>query len=265
MSVPFPVPLPSLPPIWLESRVWLEAVALRRSDVWRGEEVASGDGRPALLIPGFLAGDGSLGTMTSWLRRADYHTRRAGIRANVGCSELVCLKLEQRLEEMAERHGQRVAIVGQSRGGIFAKALGARRPDLVSGVVTLGSPLINQLAVHPFVLAQVGVVAALGTLSMPGLLSAWCLRGECCEPFRRALADPFPDEVGFLSIYSKSDGIVDWRSCLDPGADEHVEVRASHIGMSLNAATYRATARALESFGAGMSHPGGATVFAEAA
>lgn len=265
MAVPLPVPLPALPPIWMESRVWLEAAALRRSDVWRGAGVAPGKGRPVLLIPGFLAGDGSLGTMTGWLRRAEYHTRRAGIRANVGCSELVCLKLEERLEEMAERHGQRVAIVGQSRGGIFAKALGARRPDLVSGIVTLGSPLTNQLAVHPFVLAQLGVVAALGTLSMPGLLTAWCLRGDCCEPFRRALTEPFPDDVGYLSVYSRSDGIVDWRACLDPEADEHVEVRASHIGMSLSAAAYLATARALESFGAGMSHPGDATEFAEAA
>jgi pimeloyl-ACP methyl ester carboxylesterase len=259
------VPFPSLPPIWLESRVWLEAAALRRSDVWRGEGVQGGDGRPVLLIPGFLAGDGSLGTMTTWLRRIEYRTKRAGIRANVGCSELICLKLEQRLEEMADRHGQRVAIVGQSRGGIFAKALGARRPDLVSGVVTLGSPLTNQLAVHPIVLAQVGMVAALGTLWMPGLLTAWCLRGECCEPFRRALADPFPDEVGYLSIYSRTDGIVDWRACLDPEADEHVEVKASHIGMSLNAAAFGATAHALESFGRGMTHPGGAVEYAEAA
>lgn len=265
MSVPFPVPLPSLPPIWMETRVWLELAALRRSDVWRGEGVVPGDGRPVLLIPGFLAGDGTLGSMASWLRRAEYRTERAGIRANVGCSELACRRLEQRLEEMAERHGQRVAIVGQSRGGIFAKALGARRPELVSGVVTLGSPLTNQLAVHPLVLAPVGVVAALGTLSFPGLLTTRCLHGECCAAFRSAVAGPFPDDVGFLSIYSKSDGIVDWHACLDPEADEHVEVRASHIGMSLNAAAYRATAHALESFGKGMSHPGDAARFSQAA
>jgi triacylglycerol lipase len=249
MSVPFTVPLPSLPPIWMESRAWHEAATLRRSDVWRVEGVAPGEGRPVLLIPGFLAGDGSLGTMTSWLRRADYRTRRAGIRANVGCSELVCLRLEQRLEEMAEKHGRRVAIVGQSRGGIFAKALGARRPDLVSGVVTMGSPLTNQLAVHPLVLAQVGIVAALGTLSMPGLLTAWCLRGDCCAPFREALERPFPRDVGFRSVYSESDGIVDWHSCLDPEADEHVQVNTSHVGMSMSAAAYRAIADALESFG----------------
>jgi len=74
--------------------------ALRRSPVWRGEAVAPGDGRPVLLIPGFLAGDGSLGTLTSWLRRAGYRTKRAGIRANVGCSEAACARIEERLEAM---------------------------------------------------------------------------------------------------------------------------------------------------------------------
>ena len=130
-------------------------------------------------------------------------------------------------------------IVGQSRGGVFAKALGARRPDLVAGVVTLGSPVLSQLAVHPLVLAQVGVVASLGSVPVRGLLSWRCLRGECCTAFRAALRGPFPPEVGYVSLYSRSDGIVDWRSCLDPDADACVEVRGSHCGMSLNADAYR--------------------------
>lgn len=259
------LPVPHLTPIWRESSWAFELASLRRSAVWRGEDVAPGGGRPVLLIPGFLAGDGSLGTMTNWLRRADYRTRRAGIRANVGCSEAACSRIEERLEEMADRAGQRVAIVGQSRGGVFAKALAAKRPDLVSGIVTLGSPLTNMLAVHPLVLAQIGVVGALGTLSIPGLLTAHCLRGRCCEGFRSAFAGPFPEDVGFLSIYSKVDGIVNWRACLDPEADEHVQVRASHCGMSVNAAAYAATARALESFGAGLAQPGGAVEFSQAA
>ena len=83
-------------------------------------------------------------------------------------------------------------------------------------------------------LAQVGVVAALGSGAVPGLISWRCLRGECCARFRAALAGPFPPEVGYVSLYSRSDGIVDWRSCLDPDADACVEVRGSHCGMSLN-------------------------------
>ena len=227
----------------------LEWAGLQRSDVLRGHGVPEGDGRGVLLIPGFLAGDGSLGTMTTWLRAAGWHTKRAGIRANVGCSEVACTKLEERLEALAQRTGDRVVIIGQSRGGVFAKALGARRPDLVAGVIGLGSPVRAQLAVHPLVLAQVGVVATLGS-ARGGVLSWRCLRGECCSRFRDALAGPFPPEVGYVSLYSRSDGIVDWRSCLDPSADEHVEVRASHCGMSVSADAYRAIATALRGFGA---------------
>src|SRR5215217_726770 len=186
------VAMPALPPLWRESRVGMEAAALFRSPVWHGAGVAAGADRPVLLIPGFLAGDGSLGTMTKWLRANGYRTRRAGIRANVACSEAACRRLEVRLEALAERSGQRVAIIGQSRGGVFAKALAARRPDLVSGIVTLGSPISAPLAIHPVVLAQVGVVAALGSGPVPGLISWSCLRGDCCAGFRDALAGPFP-------------------------------------------------------------------------
>ncbi len=237
----------ALPPIHLESRIGLEAAGLVRDPVWRGRGVPRGDDRPVLLIPGFLAGDGSLGAMTRWLRDLGYRTKSAGIRLNVDCSQAACLRLEERLEELAERHGQRVAIIGQSRGGVFARSLAVTRPDLVSGVVTLGSPLRQMLALHPLVVAQIGVVGLLGTVGRHGCFSLDCLLGECCERFRRAQRSPFPDDVGFVSVYSRSDGIVDWRSCLDPAA-EQVEIRASHCGMSLNADAYRAVGRALGGF-----------------
>jgi triacylglycerol lipase len=242
------LPHPHLPPLWRESRIGIEWAGLRRSDVFRGVGVPQGEGRGVLLIPGFLAGDGSLGTMTQWLRAAGYRTKRAGIRANVACSEVACTRLEERLECLAAVTGERVVIVGQSRGGVFAKALGARRPDLVSGVVTLGAPVVSQLAVHPVVLAPVGVLAALGSGPVPGLISWRCLRGECCARFRAALTGPFPPEVGYVALYSRSDGIVDWRSCMDPAADACVEVHASHCGMGLNAQVYRAVARSLGGF-----------------
>src|SRR5215217_7169287 len=187
--------LPRVPPLWRESRIGFEAAALRRSPVFRGLGVPPGERRPVLLVPGFMAGDLSLGTMASWLRRAGYCTHRTGIRANFDCSEEACQRLEARLEHMAERHGERVVVIGQSRGGVFAKALAARRPELVQGIVTLGSPSVSQLAVHPLVLAQVGLVSALGTARLPGMFSISCLRGKCCSAFRDALEGPFPEDV----------------------------------------------------------------------
>jgi triacylglycerol lipase len=239
--------VPHLPPLWRESRFGLELAALRRSPVFRGHGVPDGDGRPVLLIPGFLAGDGSLGTMTHWLRAMGYHTRRAGIRANVDCSKATCTRLEKRLEAFAEASGEPVSIIGQSRGGIFARALAVRRPDLVAGIVTLGSPIAGQLRVHPLVLAQVGLVSALGTARVPGLFRWRCLRGDCCEDFREAITGAFPSEIPYVAMYSRSDGVVDWHACLDPAA-ECVEVRASHCGMSVNPSVYRELGFALGSF-----------------
>ena len=89
--------LPRIPPLWRESRIGLEAAALHRSPVFRGLGLPPGERRPVLLIPGFMAGDASLGTMANWLRRAGYCTHRTGIRANLDCSEEACRRLEARL------------------------------------------------------------------------------------------------------------------------------------------------------------------------
>jgi pimeloyl-ACP methyl ester carboxylesterase len=241
------VSLPYIPPLWRESRAGVEAAALFRSSVWRGGGVPDGGGRPVLLIPGFMAGDGSLATMTRWLRENGYHTRRAGMRANIGCSEDHLARLEARLEGFAEASGEPVAIIGQSRGGVLARVLAARRPDLVSGIVTLGAPTVRQLSAHPFVLAQVVLVGALGTSRVPGMFRVSCLRGACCERFRADLVGAFPADVGYTALYSRTDGVVDWRACLDPAA-EQIEVRASHLGMGLNAEVYAEVGHALGAF-----------------
>jgi triacylglycerol lipase len=249
LSLPtFPLPLPApLPPIWRESRFGLEAAALLRSRVFKGEGVDHADGQPVLLIPGFMAGDDSLGLMTQWLRRTGHHTRKAGIRANVDCSSLAADRLGERLECLAEASGQKVAIIGQSRGGNLAKVLAVRNPELVSGIVTLGSPQLDPFDIHPLVRMQVLAVGTLGSLGVRGLFKHSCKYGECCERFWEELAGPMPADVGYLSVYSKSDGIVRWRACLDPEA-EHLEIKASHVGMSVHPRAFRAVAQALAEF-----------------
>lgn len=227
-----------------EARIGLETARLLRDPVFRGDGVVDGRGQPVLLIPGFLAGDDSLALMTRWLRRTGHHTSKAGIRLNVGCSGRGLDGLERRLETLVERQGRPAAVIGQSRGGSFAKALAQLRPDLVSGIVTLGSPTLDPLAVHPAVRASVRGVALLGGLGAPGLFTRDCLQGDCCSGFWGFHEGPFPAGVGFVSIYSRSDGIVDWRACLDPAAI-HVEIDSSHVGMSVHPDGYRAIAGVL--------------------
>jgi pimeloyl-ACP methyl ester carboxylesterase len=231
-------------PIWQEARVALERAALRHDPVLRGQGVPRGDGAPVLLIPGFLAGDLTLSVMSGWLGRLGYAPCRAGMRANVDCTTRALDRLEAEIQDLAARHEQRVNIVGHSRGGAMARVLAVRRPDLVEGIVCLGSPLTDQLAVHPLVRAHVEAVATLGGLGVRGFFSRQCADGPCCAQSRAAAAAPFPGGLRFTSIYTRSDGIVDWRTCLDPAAD-HIEVHSSHCGMAVNGDVFRAIGRAL--------------------
>jgi triacylglycerol lipase len=233
-------------PLWREGRVPLERAALLRDDVLEGggEDVHTGDGAPVLLVPGFLAGDLSLSLMAKWLKRIGYRPCRAGIVAHIDCTARALARLEAQLERFTERHERPATLLGHSRGGTMARVLAVRRPDLVESVIAMGSPVTDELAVHPLVRAQVETVALLGTLGIPGMFSHGCSFGQCCDQVRAQAAGPFPDGVGFTAIYSRSDGVVDWRACLDPAA-RHVEVDSSHIGMAVNAEVYRAVADTL--------------------
>jgi hypothetical protein len=119
--------------------------------------------------------------------------------------------------------------------------LAVRRPDVVDQIVTLGSPVLGHLDVKPWLRTTMSQVAR---LRVPHVFTTDCATGACCSRYRRDLEAPFPDGVGFTSVYSRRDGVVDWRACLDPAA-EHVEVRTSHVGMAADVGTYRAIERAL--------------------
>lgn len=225
-----------LTPIWRESLLGVELGALLRNDVFRNPPSAPRS-RPVMLIPGFLTGDAQMGMLAAWLRRCGHRTHTSGMRLNVDCSTAAVGRLEERLEAWVEQEGEPALVIGQSRGGLFARVLAVRRPDLVGSIVTLGSPHLDPLAVHPFVWMQGAAIAGLAALGVPGLASHRCRNGRCCAEFAQDLAAPLAKGVRFVSIYSQQDGIVDWPVCLDPHADQ-VEVRSTHCGMAVNAAVY---------------------------
>jgi triacylglycerol lipase len=187
-----------------------------------------------LLIPGLFASDASLSGVALYLRAQGHQPRRAKMLLNADCAEAAVERLEPLLEPG-------MAIVGQSRGGLFARVLAVRRPDLVDRIVTLGSPVLAHLDVKPWLRTTMTQVAR---LRAPHVFTMDCATGDCCSQYRDDLSAPFPPDVAYTSIYSRRDGVVDWRACLDPAAT-HVEVRAGHMGMAADAATYRAIGRAL--------------------
>jgi pimeloyl-ACP methyl ester carboxylesterase len=203
------------------------------------------DAPPVLLVPGFMTGDTSLAWLRGWLRRRGSRTSSAGMRLNVDCAERSVGRLEVRLRKLAARTGRRVVVIGQSRGGELARVLAVRNPDAVSTLVMLGSPVLEPLNVGRPVMRALRSVARLGDLGVPGMLSMQCADGGCCAPFREDLREPLTPDVRAVAIYSRSDGIVSWRACLDPDASQ-VEVESSHTGMSVNLAVYRVLAEILK-------------------
>ena len=199
---------------------------------------------PVLMVPGFLAGDSSLGPMSRTLRQQGFRTYRADIRANVGCTLAAAAQLEERLEEITQRRGSRVRIVGHSLGGMLARGVAARRPDLVAGIVTLGSPMLAPGAHHASLARSVDLLVRLNRAGLRNLMTEDCVAGDCAqESFAQARA-VLSDDVDFTAIYSRRDGIVDWRACVDPAA-RAVEVRSSHVGMAFDPAVIAAVSAAL--------------------
>jgi pimeloyl-ACP methyl ester carboxylesterase len=187
-----------------------------------------GDGHPVLTLPGFLAGDLSMLPMRRYLRELGYESYAWRMGRNIGGFSRMRRALRDRLGEIHAATGRKVSIVGWSLGGVYARDLALQAPDLVRYVVTLGSPFA-------------GDVRATNATRLYEAMS-----GEAVEQnseLRRAISGDLP--VPTSSIYSRSDGIVNWRTCLVRPSDtaENIEVHlASHIGLGVNAAALWAVA-----------------------
>ena len=200
---------------------------------------------PVLLIPGFMAGDSTLAPMARMLRGAGYRTYRSHIHVNSGCTREAADRLERRIESIALRRGRKVSIVGHSLGGMLARGLASRRPDLINGIVSMGSPILAPAAVHEVLAWDAEMLTRLTRAGFGGLMSEDCIAGDCARASFSETHAPLDPEVGFTAVYSKRDGIVDWRACIDPAAIA-VEVSASHVGMAFDPRVFDVVRHALE-------------------
>ncbi len=220
------------------SRLLVDPVFTFRSGLPRG------DGRPVVLLPGFLAGDQTLAVMGSWLRRLGYAPRVCGFFANVDCSDRALQRVERQVSALYPRAGRRVAVIGHSRGGHFARAMGARAPERVSHAISLGADLRGLVGISVPTLAAVAAVRR-GLALTRRSRAPLCFTAECTCDFARDYGRPFPStRVRLTSIYSKGDGVVRWQGAVVPEAD-CVEVTGSHVGLAFNRKVYRAIAEAL--------------------
>jgi hypothetical protein len=199
--------------LFLEGRVVLEWVALLPAFPLL-RRAPRGDGHPVLVLPGFMAGDGSTLMLRRFLRGLGYRTHGWRLGRNVGPSSEMARSLAERLSDLRRRYDRRVTLIGWSLGGIYARELARRFPEDVRQVITIASPFRDPDATN--------VPTAL-------LLRRRLHPDE--SAFRERLAAPL--QVPSTAIYSRTDGIVSWRSCCeDVGPQrESIEVESSHLGM----------------------------------
>jgi pimeloyl-ACP methyl ester carboxylesterase len=219
------------PPLEGEAAAGLELALLIASRIYLGAGVPRGNGRSVLVLPGFLGNDEYLRPLRGWLTRIGYDARASGIAFNFGTPSALLGHVLRRVEYVSAHSDGRIVIVGHSLGGIFGRAMAIMRPDLVAHVVCLGSPLNGnpRAASHPIVHQLTNML-----LSEPGgVTDTDVLSGAL-------LHERLPDTVRLTSLFTRADGVVDWRSCLDPDPRaESIEVRGTHCGLVWNEGVYR--------------------------
>ncbi|MFO1398709.1 MAG: alpha/beta hydrolase [Burkholderiales bacterium] len=189
-----------------------------------------GDGHPVLLLPGFMADEGTLLVLKLFLESRGYDVQTWGFGRNVGFSSRHASALEQKIRYMHYRSGRAVSLVGWSLGGMFAMDVAHRLPDCVRSVVTLGSPVTFDAAGSQsprLVKALYRAIAhPMGTAAHLTQRRARTLRQ------RKTLERPIS------CIYSLSDGVVPPQEATidgDPARHENIRVPGSHLGLGFNA------------------------------
>lgn len=231
-------------PLWREALVGMDWLALRASSVYRGGGVPHGDGSVVVLVPGFLGSDQYLGDMFSWLRRIGYQPYMSGIGRNADCPDILTGWLTETVKSAYLESGRKVHIIGHSLGGTLARSVAARQSHLVASVITMAAPF-RTLRAHPMVLGAAMIVRS-RILSDRDIQSD-CYSGLCSCGFMGSLQQPLPSSIVQATIYTKGDGVVDWRCCINDDPKTDIEVSGTHMGLVFNAQVYRHVADVLAS------------------
>lgn len=178
-----------------------------------------------MVIPGFLGDDRGNGPLIRFLRELGYTATGWGQGRNLGPGSFTEESLTGAMEPLLEAGKGKVSLVGHSLGGIYAREIARMQPDLIHQVITLGSPFGkgHQQASHASRLYQ---------RLNPDSASAPAEIDDALNP---------PPPVPTTAIFTKADGVVNWRTSLQWGDDHdvhNIRVLGSHIGLNINAAVW---------------------------
>ena len=232
-------------PIWFEGLAGIDWTLLHFSPLYYGFGVPQGDDSAVIVVPGFLGSDFYLYELYMWLSRIGYKPYFSNIGWNADCLNVLANKLTGTIRKAHEETGKKVHLIGHSLGGILSRSAAAQNPELVESIITLASPFrgVNS---HPKVIElseriRRRIFSISDKSDHPD-----CYTGYCDCPAVNALQRSLPNRIHQSAIYTKSDGIVDWRSCILRSAEKDFEVTGSHIGLAFNFQAYKIIAERLK-------------------
>jgi pimeloyl-ACP methyl ester carboxylesterase len=192
----------------------------------------SGAGRPVLVLPGLEAADWSTKPLRNLLSSVGYHAYGWGLGRNVGPTDRIITGLDEVLLRIRDSHGAPVSVVGQSLGGSLGRELARRHPGAVDRLISLGCPV----TITDLRQSRAGKTYL--------RYASEHLPQYAFERWAKAPQPPIPS----TSIYSRSDGVVQWNACRYSGdpLTENIEVHASHFGLGVHPAALYAVLDRLE-------------------
>lgn len=224
-------------PIYSETLFVAEFLALRFSPVYWGLTIPHGDGSAVVIIPGLLGVDLQLFELHAWLRRTGYKPYYSGMGFVADCPNQLSRDLDEAIDRAYRDTGRRVHLVGHSLGGIFARIAAVRRPHRVASVISLGSPF-RGLSLHSVIGAVSQALRERVRAERPELPKE-CGSSRCECAFGQSLGRQWPRSVRQTAVYTRCDGMVDWRYCLSGKPEVDVEVVGTHLGLLFNADVFR--------------------------
>ncbi|HUJ95944.1 MAG TPA: hypothetical protein VLW84_11810 [Terriglobales bacterium] len=204
-----------------------------------------GDDSGVVIIPGFLGTDLYLTELHQWLGRIGYRPYFSGIGINADCPNLLIQRhVNATIKTALNETGRKVHLIGHSLGGVIARSIAGARPKDIASVITLASPIrgtvANRSVIHAAEAVRLRILQEHGDGVLPH-----CYTGRCTCNFIDSLRREVPDSMLETAIYTRHDGIVDWRYCVTKKSGSDFEVPGTHIGMAFNPSAYTIVAERL--------------------
>ena len=186
--------------------------------------------------------------MHYWLKRIGYRSYYSRIGRNAECPDVLTERLFETMDKAQADTGQKVHLIGHSLGGLIARSAAAQRPEKVAQVISLAAPF-RDIRAHPMVLAAAGFVrnqvVGRRRRESPSTVKRGCFTGGCTCAFAMSLRNDPVGSVKRSAIYTETDGVVDWRSCVEEDDSKNTKVTGTHVGLAFNPQVYRRVAKLL--------------------